>query len=140
MFDEFDTDRSETSSEDAFNLLQELEKSKPDEIRRQRGHFRVAVKSSVVVRPGNSSERLKIKVKGVTGDVSESGLRIMVPIPCGVGDIYCLEFDQEKLNLPLTFARCVRCHLIRENAFDCGFSFFSTIALPSTLAEAANQS
>jgi len=134
MFGDFDSPGDASmGNDDAFNLLQDLEKNTPDAIRRQRAHFRLAIKASVTLQPGNASKLLAMKVKGVTGDISEGGTSILFPIAPRVGDIYRLAFDQSVLRLPLTFARCVRCRLVREDAFEAGFSFFAPIAIPDEL-------
>jgi len=139
MFGDFDTNNDVTiGSDDAFNLLQDLEKNTPDEIRRQRTHFRLAIKASVTLQSGNASELLSLKVKGVTGDVSEGGTSILFPIAPRVGDIYRLSFDKSSLDLPLTFARCVRCRLVREDAYEAGFAFFAPITLPESALHDAN--
>jgi c-di-GMP-binding flagellar brake protein YcgR len=137
MFGEFDDTGGAIKSDDAFDLLQDLEKNTSEEIRRQRAHFRLAIKASVTLQSGNASELLSMKVKGVTGDISAGGTSILFPIAPRVGDIYRLEFDREALDLPLTFARCVRCRLVREDAFEAGFSFFSPITLPESAMDAA---
>lgn len=135
MFDDFESNADETfSQEDAFQILHDLEQNTSEELRKKRSHFRVEVKAAVTVRPGNSSEILSYKVQGVTGDISESGLGALLPIPIRVGDVFRMEFDTTKLPLPLTFARCVRCRLIREDAFDAGFIFFAPIGLPANLS------
>jgi hypothetical protein len=132
MFDSLDPTSGSFGKDEAFEMLQELERNTSDEIRRQRAHFRLAIKTGVVLQPGNASERLSLKLKGVTGDVSEGGCSALFPIPVKVGDIYRLEFDRKVLDLPLTFARCVRCRLVREDAIESGFTFFSPIVLPET--------
>jgi len=132
MFDSLDSTSGSFGKDEAFEMLQELEHNTSDEIRRQRAHFRLAIKTGVVLQPGNASERLSLKLKGVTGDISEGGCSALFPIPVKVGDIYRLEFDRKTLDLPLTFARCVRCRLVREDAFESGFTFFSSIVLPET--------
>ena len=134
MFDQTDDSAGKLSSDEAFNLLRELEGSTTEEIRRQRAHFRLAIKAGVILQSGNASELLTFKVKGVTGDVSEGGCSGLFPIPPRVGDIYRLHFDRQALDLPLTFARCVRCRLVREDAFEAGFAFFKTICLPDNVA------
>ena len=88
----------------------------------------------MILQSGNASELLSFKVKGVTGDISQGGCSVLFPIAARVGDIYRLEFDQETLALPLTFARCVRCRLIREDAYEAGFAFFKAITLPENVA------
>ena len=134
MFDEFDGTSDQLNKDEAFQLLQELEGNTTDEIRRQRAHFRLVTKAGVILQAGNASELLSFKVKGVTGDISEGGCSVLFPIPPRVGDIYRLQFDRASLDLPLTFARCVRCRLVREDAFEAGFAFFKAICLPENLA------
>ncbi len=136
MFDDLDLGGRDLSNEQAFDLMQELESNTPEQIRRQRTSFRMAVKAEVTLQSGNASQLLDFKFKGVTGDVSEQGCGALFPIPARVGDIYRLEFDRMKLGIPLTYARCVRCGLVREGAFDCGFKFFSAISLPEVVASA----
>ncbi len=141
MFDDLDNPRKNRGGggdvlgdDDAFDMLQELERNTPEELRRQRAHFRLAIKAGVTLQPGNASELLHLKVKGVTGDISEGGCSALLPIPPRVGDIYRLQFDRKALDLPLTFARCVRCRLVREDAFEAGFRFFSNICLPESVS------
>ena len=121
----------------AYDLLQEMEQNTPEELRRQRASFRIAVKAKVIVQPGNASQRQEFKVQCVTGDVSEGGCRMLSPVPLMVGDIYRLEFDRKSIALPVIFARCMRCYLLREDAFEAGFAFFVPIALPEKLEQAA---
>lgn len=134
MLEELDQTSGPIESDQAFEMLRDLERSTSDEIRRQRAHFRIAVKAGVVLQPGNASEMLQLKVKGVTGDVSQGGCSALFPIPIQVGDIYRMQFDRQTLDLPLTFVRCVRCRLIREDSFEAGFTFFSPITLPEKTA------
>lgn len=120
-------------ADDSFELLTELERNTPEEIRRRRGSFRFAVKATVTLQSGNASQLLDFKVRGVTGDVSEGGMGALFPIPALVGDVYRLEFDRAQLDLPMTFARCMRCALVREGAYSSGFKFFANIPLPENL-------
>ena len=136
MFDEFSDDPRAVGTEEAFSILQEVERNTPDEIRRQRAHFRVSVKARAILQPGNASDLLDFKVQGVTGDISEGGLGAIFPIAARVGDIYRIELDRTQVDLPLTFVRCARCRLVRESAFEAGFTFFAPIALPENLAAA----
>lgn len=127
------------SADSAFDLLQELERNTPEEIRKQRSSFRLQVKARVTLQSGNSSELLSYKIQGTTGDLSEGGCCALLPVPIRVGDVYRISFDRTQLDFPLIFARCVRCHLIREDAFEVGFRFFVPVALPEPLATAAAQ-
>ena len=123
----------------AFEMLHELELNRTEDIRRQRAHFRLAVKVGVTLSPGNASDLLKFKMKGTTGDVSEGGCCILFPMPVRVGDVYRIEFDRQQINLPLTFARCLRCRMLKEDAYEVGFSFFSAISLPESATVSEGQ-
>jgi hypothetical protein len=112
-----------------FDLLQDIERQTSDKIRKQRAHDRICIKTKVILQSGNSSDLLSFKIQGITGDVSEGGCRAMFPIPIQVGDIYRLQFDREQLDVPLVFARCMRCKLVREDAYEAGFSFFSPLKI-----------
>jgi c-di-GMP-binding flagellar brake protein YcgR len=136
MFDDLGQNAGSLSEGNAAELLRELEQNTPEEIRRQRKHFRVSIKAGITVQPGSASEAMRLKVRGTTGDVSEGGLGALLPLPLGVGDVYRLEFDRDKLDLPLMFARCVRCRLVREEAYESGFTFFSLISIPDNLLSA----
>ena len=140
MFDDHEDSSGPVGSDDAFGLLRDLERNTPEEIRRQRAHFRAAIKAAVILQAGNASELMAFKVKGVTGDISEGGCSALFPIPTRVGDIYRLQFDREAIGLPLTFARCVRCRLVREDAYEAGFAFFSPICLPENMLAGSESS
>ncbi|MBK7877329.1 MAG: PilZ domain-containing protein [Planctomycetes bacterium] len=119
-------------------LLQTLERQKSEEIARQRLFSRIDTKLKVVVRPANSSQLLEFKVQGLTADISRGGTRLILPLPLGVGDVYRLEFDTTEHKLPLVFGRCLRCRLLREDAFEVGVQFFAQIELPPSLFGESN--
>ena len=123
-------------ADDALDLLVDLERQTPEEVRRQRSSHRLQIQARVVVQPGNSSEMLRFRVQAVTADISAGGCQILSPIPLQVGDIYRLRFDPQDLDLPLLFVRCLRCRLIREDAYEVGFQFFKEIALPDARSAA----
>lgn len=135
MFDDPNDHLEKPGHEDALDMLHELEKNTPEEIRRQRTDFRIAIKAGVIAQPGNVSDRMKLKMKGVSGNISNGGFGALFPVPTRVGDIYLITFDRKAIELPTLYARCVRCHLLREDAFEGGFKFFMPIALPKTVAE-----
>jgi c-di-GMP-binding flagellar brake protein YcgR len=118
-----------------LQLLQELELNTPQEVRKQRAHARRQIALEVVVRPGSSSLRGQSEIRGTTADISEGGCQAVLPAPCGVGDVFFLEFDRQALDLPQVFARCLRCRLVREDAFETGFCFFTPITLPVELLD-----
>ncbi len=130
MLDDLNHTLGASQQDDALAVLEELEANTPEEIRLQRAHFRLSIKAAVILQCGNSSQLKSFKVKGVTGDVSQGGCSVLLPIPIQVGDIYRIQFDRKMLDLPLTFARCIRCRLVREDAFEAGLAFFTPIELP----------
>jgi c-di-GMP-binding flagellar brake protein YcgR len=116
-----------------FDILQDIEKQTSENIKKMRTTQRVTIKAKVVLQSGNSSELLSYKIQGVMGDISAGGCGAMFPIPAKVGDIYRLSFPDGDLDLPMLFARCIRCRLVKEDAYEAGFTFFSPIRLPDTL-------
>jgi hypothetical protein len=56
----------------------------------------------------------------------------MTSQPMLVGDVYQLRFAKGELDLPIVYARCLRCRLVREDAFESGFVFFEKIELASS--------
>lgn len=113
----------------AHELLSELEQQTPEAIRRLRSSERHEVQSGVKIRPANASAFGEQAIEGVTGDVSPGGCRVMSAVPIRVGDVYKLEIEKGELDLPILFARCLRCRLVREDAFESGFAFFTSIKL-----------
>ncbi len=112
-----------------FDLVADLERQSMDSIRKLRAHERLEVRLNIVVRPGNASDMSRFQAKGLTGDLSEGGTRVLLPVPLTPGDIYRVEFDKEQVDLPMVFARCMRCRLVRENTFEAGLAFFNKITL-----------
>jgi c-di-GMP-binding flagellar brake protein YcgR len=134
MFDDLNPVSELFVDDEAIGMLQELSANTPEEVQRKRAYFRLTIKAGVIAQPGNASDLVKLKIQGTTVDLSEGGLSAVFPGPIRVGDVYRLVFDPVHLDLPLTFARCVRCRLIHEDAFEAGFAFFSTITLPENIA------
>lgn len=135
MFENLGDPLAGTELDQTLQLLQELERNKPEELRSQRMHVRRQITAAVTIRPANSSCRLQTELHGSTVDLSEGGCQVVSPHPCGVGDVYFLQFDQKALDLPKVFARCLRCRLINEESFEAGFSFFTPIVFPTQLLE-----
>jgi PilZ domain len=131
----FDNDLTQESARQDLDpdLLASLERQQGDQVSRSRMHARVDAKLKVIVQPGNSSEVLRFKLQGITADLSRGGCRLFLPLPLGVGDVFRITFDSSEHQVPLAFARCLRCRLLREDAYECGFSFFAPIDLPASL-------
>ncbi len=123
----------QSSAADALDSINELERNTSNEIKRKREHERVQTRCKVLVRPGNSSKRTKQSIHAISGDISAGGCFLLSPCPLLVGDVYWLAFDTSVAAIDPVFARCVRCRLIREDAFEAGFRFFTEIALPRSM-------
>ncbi len=117
------------TAQEALEAMTEIEQNTPQQIKRMRSSARIAVRAKVVAQPANSSQRNGFQTQGVLGDISRGGCQILFSDPILVGDIYRLSFDRSLLDLEPLFARCLRCRLVRENAFEAGFSFFHPIDL-----------
>ncbi|MFI4871201.1 MAG: PilZ domain-containing protein [Phycisphaerales bacterium JB061] len=113
----------------AHTLLNELEQQTPEAIRKQRATERHEIRCGVNLKPGNASDVHKPTIEAVTGDVSSGGCQVMSSQPLCVGDVYKLEFEKGELDLPTIYARCLRCRLVREDAFESGFAFFTPVKL-----------
>lgn len=122
---------------DLLESLADLERNKCDAVKRARASTRTQVRSKVIAQPGNSGDRLKFKIQGVTGDISSGGCQVLFPIPLRVGDIYWLTFDKTQLNLDSVFARCLRCRLIREDAYETGLKFYEAIDVVDAVEDVA---
>ena len=120
--------------QDSVELVREMEQSTPDSIKKMRAHTRLEIKSRLIVQPGNHSDRLRLKLQGMTGDISPGGCQILLGVPANVGDIYLLTFAREEIDLSPTYARCMRCRLVREDAFEVGFMFFNQVDLANAVA------
>ncbi len=137
MFDDLGENKEGTPGTNTDELLQELSGNTSEDIAGSREHFRLSVRAPIILQPGSTSEMLAMKIRGVTGDISQGGCSALFPIPPKVGDVYRITFDRKQMDLPMTFARNIRCRLVREDAFEAGFRFFNTIALPANVANAA---
>jgi PilZ domain len=95
----------------------------------------------VTLRPSNSSQRKECEISGYCKNLSQSGCGVMATEPTRVGDIYRFEVPDETAH-PLhgCHARCVRCHLLDEDAFEIGFSFLSPVNLAPNDLHAPNDS
>ena len=133
MFEALEDPLVSSELDQTLQLLQELERNKPEELRKQRMHARHQIAAGLVIRYANSSDRERWELLGTTVDLSESGCQVACAQPLGVGDVYFLEFDRKALDVPGVFARCLRCRLIREDSFEVGFCFFTPVVLPRQL-------
>lgn len=52
-----------------------------------------------------------------------------MPQAMTVGDIYLIQLQDEQLTKDALFGRCIRCHMLREDKYECGISFLSPFSL-----------
>lgn len=125
------------SKDDASELraMMDLEKNTTSAIRKQRSTERLSGAFPALVEEGNASSRDGQVIKSVCKDLSRTGCRIVCNKPLAVGDIYLISIKSEDFRVPRVFARCVRCSLLSETAFECGLSFFTDIHIPAQQTE-----
>ena len=125
--------RGDLFGKEALDTIVELEKSTPEAIKQQRLHERITLRSRVIARPGNMSERENQRTEGVTADVSKGGCLLLFPRPMQVGDIYWIVFDRTVLDVAPQLALCKRCRSVRDDAYESGFMFFRSVDLENVL-------
>lgn len=122
----------------ALEALAELEQNTRQSIARQRAHERIELRAAVFVRPGNSSERHRLVVEGLTADVSAGGCLLLLSRPLPPGDIFWLTFDEAQLALAPRLARCVRCRMVDESTFETSLQFFHEVDLAAAIPRGAS--
>ena len=93
----------------------------------------------LIIRPSNSSQRRESPIRGYCKNLSQSGCGVVTDCAPRVGDLYRFEMPSDTTH-PIhgAHARCVRCHLLDEEAFEVGFSFLSPVDLNVTETQADN--
>lgn len=124
-------------SRDDLRLVQDLQRQSVEEIRHLRAHARVELELGVVLHPANASDADRPRIRAVTRDVSRGGCGLLLERPPLVGDVYRIEFERGEVELPVVFARCIRCAMVREGAFEAGFSFFQDIEIEERAASSS---
>ena len=119
------------SSVETLEAVSSLQSSNADAISAQRKHQRFDIRLKVLVRPGDSIARSESRWLGECHDISQGGCRLLTQQPLQIGSIYWIQFEpSEKIQIDPVFARTVRGHLLREDAFEFGLSFLTPIELP----------
>ncbi len=131
MFGQSDNDVFEMT--DALDALGDLEQNTSDAIIAQRTSKRIDIHIRVIVRPGNASERKRFVIQGMTSDLSNGGTKVILPCPILPGDIFWLEFGNEQVKIGSLLARCRRCIMIKDDAFEVGLRFFEDVDLANSL-------
>lgn len=114
---------------DLLQALGDLESQTATDSSR-RGNNRISLNCAARLLPGNVSDRsVKPNVDGTCRDISTGGCRVVLKSSLIVGDLYLMQLATSA-GIDPVFARCVRCHMIREDAFECGLEFLNPVALP----------
>lgn len=119
--------------EDLINVLDEMERSTSDSLRAQRASTRHIIHSKVAVRPANISDRSSWTRDGTSSDISSNGSKVLLSRPIMVGDMFFLTFESECVHVPPVYARCMRCRLLNEEAFEVGFKFLTPVEIVNRL-------
>jgi len=118
-----------TSPEGLLSAIEELATNTQEAVASsRRGNDRMELNSPAQLLPGNVSGRDGRTYEGSCRDISPRGCRLILTQPLIVGDIYLLSVENQQLDLDPSFGRCVRCHMIREDAFEIGLNFLSTVS------------
>ncbi len=115
--------------DDVWGLLMQLKANTPASVLSQRTSSRLELRISVLLRPGNASERHVEAIPATSADISEGGCQLVLDRPIWVGDFFLLEFDRAHLDIDPVMARCLRCRLLTEHSFECGFKFSTAIEI-----------
>ena len=118
---------------DAMEALADLERNTSKSITAQRACERIDIQTKVIVRPANCGQRHNERFDGLTADISNGGFMALMARPIMVGDYFWVTFDDKDLKIGSTLAQCLRCRLVRDDAFEAGFKFPQPIDLTTAV-------
>ena len=116
------------SPEGLLSAIEDLAKNTKQNVQSRRSNDRMTLNAPTVLVPGNVSGRDGRTYNGSCRDISNRGCRLILTQPLIVGDIYLMNVQNEELGFDPSFGRCVRCHMIREDAFEVGINFLSPVS------------
>lgn len=116
-------------AEGLLSAIKDLEANTKENVNARRYSNRLELNCEVDLLPGNVSDRDGSHFMGKCRDVSNQGCRLVLTKPLVVGDLYLVRIDSSALSGDLIFARCVRCHMLREDTFECGLNFLSPVSI-----------
>lgn len=131
MFAELEDDLFKIS--DSLEAFNELEKCTDRTILAQRSSERLDIHTKLVIRPGNPSERHRSATEAVTADLSNGGCMTLTSRAVLPGDLFWLVFSDDDVRIGSLLARCMRCRMVQEDAFEVGFRFLQDIPLKDLL-------
>ncbi|MFO1065110.1 MAG: PilZ domain-containing protein [Pirellulales bacterium] len=131
MFAELEDDLFKIS--DSLEAFNELEKCTDKSILALRSSERLDIRTKLVIRAGNPSERHRAGVEAVTADISNGGCMTLSSRAVLPGDIFWLTFSEDAVRIGSLLARCMRCRMVQEDAYEIGFRFLQNISLKDLL-------
>ena len=131
MFNELEEDHFKLS--DSLEAFNELEKCTDRAILSQRANERIEVRAKVLIRPANPSQQHQNCIESVTADISSSGCMLLAPRAILPGDLFHLTFFDSLRRINPQFARCLRCRMIQEDAYEIGIRFLQNVPLRESL-------
>lgn len=124
--------------EGLLSAIEDLAKNAKENVKSsRRDNERMTLNSPAELIPGNVSGRDGRVYSGSCRDISNRGCRLILTQPLIVGDIYLMSVENQELGLDPSFGRCVRCHMIREDAFEVGLNFLSPVSFSETTQDDA---
>lgn len=127
VFNELEEDLFKLS--DSLEAFNELERCTDRAVMAQRSSERIEIRAMVMVRPANLSHRHQYTIESVTADISTGGCMLLASRAILPGDIFHLTFHDELSNVNPLLARCMRCRMIQDDAFEVGIRFLQNIPL-----------
>ena len=119
-------------AEGLLSAIQDLEANSKENVNARRYANRLELNCEVNLLPGNVSDRNGQDFNGKCRDVSNRGCRLVLTKPLVVGDIYLIKIKATAFGGDLIFGRCVRCHMLREDTFECGLNFLSPVSIKAS--------
>ena len=119
----------DSNEAEIFSAINELASNTADMIRARRKNERIRIDANATLVPANLSQRLSAVWTGICHDISSTGCRLVINKPILVGDVFLMTLDNSAMDIDPIYVRAIRCHLLREDSFECGVAFFSEIHL-----------
>jgi hypothetical protein len=132
VFNELEEDLFKLS--DSLEAFNDLERCTDRSIMAQRSSERIEIRVKTIVRPANLSSRHQVSVESVTADISSGGCMVLASRAILPGDLYHLTFHDALRNVNPLLARCMRCRMIQDDAFEVGFRFLQNIPLKDLIS------
>lgn len=119
--------------------LASLERKSQSGIAKLRAHVRRTQRVTVQLWPGKSGAQEALHLVGRTNNLSSGGCAAIFPKAVLAGDVFRLAFQSESIEIPLVFARALRCRMLSENTFETSFHFFDEVEVEPKTAPSSDE-